>query len=52
MISLTGSTSPSKDQAAYQESYPPYRALYPALVDQFKVIADITAAHSSGSEAE
>jgi xylulokinase len=52
MISLTGSTLPSKAQDAYQESYPQYQALYPALAGQFKVIADITAAQSARSGAE
>jgi xylulokinase len=52
MITLTGSTLPSEDQAAYQEYYPHYQALYPALADQFKAIAGITAAQSSRSIGE
>ena len=41
MISLTGSTPPSGDQAAYQDFYPRYKALYPALADQFRAIAGL-----------
>jgi hypothetical protein len=52
MIALTGSTSPTNAQDAYQDFYPQYKALYPALADQFRVIADITSAQSSGSEVE
>jgi len=52
MISLTGSTQPSVDQDAYQDSYPQYRALYPALVDQFRKIAEITEAQTSRSNVE
>ena len=49
MISLTGSTKPSAETDAYQAFYPQYRALYPALAGQFKVIADVVAAQSAGS---
>ena len=52
MIALTGSTPPSGAQVAYQDFYPQYRALYPALADQFRVIAEITSAQSSGSSTE
>jgi xylulokinase len=52
MIALTGSTSPTNAQDVYQDFYPQYKALYPALADQFRVIADITSAQSSGSEVE
>jgi ribulose kinase len=31
VISITGSTAPGKDQEIYQEIYPTYRDLYPAL---------------------
>jgi len=41
MISLTRSTPPSGDQAAYQDFYPQYKALYPALADQFRAIAGL-----------
>jgi xylulokinase len=41
MISLTRSTPPSGDQAAYQDIYPQYKALYPALADQFRAIAGL-----------
>ncbi|MBK5107152.1 MAG: xylulokinase [Anaerolineales bacterium] len=52
MIALTGSTSPSRAQVAYQDFYPQYRALYPALADHFKVIAELTSAQFSGSSTE
>ena len=52
MIALTGSTPPSEAEVAYQDFYPHYRALYPALADQFKVIAELTSAQSSGSSTE
>ena len=52
MIALTGRTPPSGAQVAYQDFYPQYRALYPALADQFKVIAELTSAQSSGSSTE
>jgi xylulokinase len=52
MISLTGSTPPSGDLAAYQDFYPQYKALYPALADQFRAIAEITAVQSPGKGAD
>ncbi len=52
MISLTGSTPPSGDLAAYQDFYPQYKALYPALADQFRAIAEITAVQSPGNGAD
>lgn len=51
-VQLTGSTSPSSAVSAYQDYYPQYRALYPALADQFKAIAKVTNADRSGSETE
>jgi xylulokinase len=41
MIQVTGSTKPSTDQQAYQEYYPSYQALYPALTNSFKTVASI-----------
>ena len=52
MIELTGSTPPSSAMDAYQDYYPQYRALYPALADQFKALAEITVAQSSRSRSE
>jgi xylulokinase len=52
MITLTGSTPPSGAQVAYQNFYPQYRSLYPALADHFKVIAGLTSAQSSRSSTE
>ena len=46
MIQITGSTPPSEATEAYQEFYPLYRALYPALAGGFVAIADIL--HSEG----
>ncbi len=51
MIQITGSTSPSPAMSAYQEYYPRYRELYPALVDHFKSLAEITSDDPTGSEA-
>jgi xylulokinase len=38
-IQTTPSTSPSGNVAAYQDIYPLYRALYPALADSFHAVA-------------
>ncbi|MBE9475290.1 MAG: xylulokinase [Chloroflexi bacterium] len=51
-IQFTGSTSPSSAVSAYQDYYPQYRALYPALADQFVAIARVASADRSRSEAE
>ncbi|NIM92807.1 MAG: xylulokinase [Anaerolineales bacterium] len=41
-IRVTGSTVPeARNKALYAEYYPHYRALYPALTDEFKAIADV-----------
>ena len=41
-ISVTGSTSPNAENVArYAPYYERYRALYPALADEFKAIADL-----------
>lgn len=40
-IQITGSTQPSAAQQAYQDYYPSYQALYPALSDEFRAIANI-----------
>jgi xylulokinase len=41
-IRLTGTTSPGPASSAYQESYPVYRDLYPALKSSFNAIARVT----------
>jgi xylulokinase len=38
-IQITGRTSPSQATRVYQDYYPRYRALYPALVPEFNAIA-------------
>jgi xylulokinase len=40
-IHTTGRTGPSADRAVYQEYYPRYRALYPALSAEFKAIDQV-----------
>jgi xylulokinase len=40
-IRLTGSTEPGQNQAVYPPYYERYRALYPALVPEFKAIAEL-----------
>jgi xylulokinase len=40
-IQITGRTSPTDATGEYAEYYPRYRALYPALADEFKAIAKI-----------
>ncbi len=50
IIQLTGSTTPSPAMSAYQDYYPRYRALYPALADQFKALAEIPNDGPSRSE--
>jgi xylulokinase len=40
-IHTTGRTVPSADSAVYQEYYPRYRALYPALSEEFKAIDQV-----------
>jgi len=52
MIQITGSTSPSAASGAYQEFYPRYRELYPALADQFVELAKITSESHLVSEAK
>ncbi len=51
MIQLTGSTPPSSAMRAYQDYYPRYRELYPALADQFKALAEIPIDVPSAGEA-
>jgi xylulokinase len=48
MIQITGSTAPSSATNDYQDFYPRYQELYPALADQFADLAKI----SSESQAE
>ena len=40
-IQITGRTSPTQATRAYQEYYPHYRALYPALSPEYKAMADM-----------
>ena len=40
-IQITGRTSPTQATHAYQEYYPHYRALYPALSPEYKAMADM-----------
>jgi xylulokinase len=41
-IQITGRTSPSQSTYAYQDRYPHYRALYPALAPEYKAMADLS----------
>ncbi|MGW8224968.1 MAG: xylulokinase [Anaerolineales bacterium] len=50
MIRLTGSTAPSSFSQDYQEFYPHYRDLYPALAGEFKTLAEISGSHSQRSD--
>jgi xylulokinase len=50
MIRLTGSTAPSKFNKDYQEFYPLYQDLYPALAGEFKTLAAISGSHSQRSD--
>jgi xylulokinase len=40
-VQVTGHTAPAEASAAYQAFYPRYQALYPALAQEFKLIADL-----------
>ncbi len=40
-IQITGRTSPSPDSRIYQDLYPHYRALYPALSPEYQAMADV-----------
>jgi xylulokinase len=51
VIQITGSTQPSSAKDAYQEFYPRYRELYPALADQFAQLAKISSKSHLVSEA-
>ncbi len=44
-IHLTGGVQPSPASSAYQDYYPQYQALYPALVSEFRAVADIVSRH-------
>ena len=39
MIQITGSTQPGEAVEVYQEYYPRYKALYPALVEEFNLLS-------------
>jgi xylulokinase len=41
-IQITGRTSPTQAARVYQEYYPHYRALYPALSPEYKAMADLS----------
>jgi xylulokinase len=41
MIQITGRTSPTQAARIYQEYYPHFRALYPALAPEYKAMADL-----------
>jgi len=41
-IQITGRASPTQATRAYQEYYPHYRALYPALTPEFKALAELS----------
>jgi len=40
-IQITGRTSPTQASRAYQDTYPHYCALYPALAPEYKAMADL-----------
>jgi xylulokinase len=50
MIQLTGSSSPSPAANDYQEFYPLYQELYPALADQFSDLAKISNESHAGND--
>jgi xylulokinase len=41
-IQITGRTSPTQATRVYQDYYPHYRALYPALAPEYKAMADLS----------
>ena len=41
-IQITGRTSPTQATRIYQDYYPRYRALYPALAPEYKAMADLS----------
>lgn len=49
-IRVTDSTRPSNAARAYAEYYPRYRALYPALKDEFAALADVVNEQLAGEE--
>jgi xylulokinase len=40
-IQITDHTSPTQDTPTYQDYYPHYRALYPALAPEYKEMAEL-----------
>jgi xylulokinase len=44
-VQVTGTTEPGPDRSVYADYYPRYRALYPALKEQFKLLAEVAARH-------
>jgi xylulokinase len=51
-IRVTGDTSPSKDMEVYQEYYPRYQALYPALSGEYRAMAGVVAGQVLRPEGE
>lgn len=48
MIQVTGRTAPGEAAAIYPDYYVRYRALYPALADEFKAMAGVVEQHLAG----
>ncbi len=48
MIQVTGRTAPSAAADIYPDYYARYRALYPALADEFKAMAGVVEQHLAG----
>ena len=44
-IAVTGETDPGETVPVYRDFYPRYRALYPALQDEFKAISEVVDRH-------
>jgi len=48
-IRVTGQTEPGSAAAVYEDYYPRYRALYPALKAEFEALAQVVSRHLQGS---
>ena len=44
-IAVTGETDPGETVPVYRDFYPRYRALYPALQDEFKAVSEVVNRH-------